>query len=81
MSKTEISKFRMGVNMTIFIACVLIADIIGFMVNYTRDLCDVYDYILLAGNVAALGITAFILHKEKKIIHKCKRDKDDNRYM
>lgn len=81
MSQKEVSKFRKGVAMTVFVACVLIADIIVFMVNFTRDLCNIYDYILLGSNIIALIITSVLLEKEKRIIHKCKKNKDENRYM
>lgn len=67
--------------MTLFVAVTIIVNIIVYMVNYTRDLCNFFDYIILVLNILALASLVMILRKEKEIIHNCKKNRDEDRDM
>lgn len=63
-------------NFTLFIALVILLNLLCFMQNHTRDLTSWFDFIVLASNILALISTMVLLFKEKQMIHQIKHEKD-----
>lgn len=79
MKRNDIPQFRIGVGLTLFVACTIVVDILFFLQNNTRDLTNIWDFVIFGLNVVSLITLVLLLFKEKKIIHDCKKEKESHK--